>query len=121
MPHRAFTDTMGTDWQVWAVTPQWADRRSGVPRRSRSIDDPDVDPPVIEHRRITDRRRGLPDQFRRVRLAGGLENGWLAFESSGERRRLAPIPAGWEAATERELEQLCRSATVRGTLRRLIE
>ena len=121
MAHRAFTDAAGTDWQVWAVTPQWADRRSAVPRRSRSIDDPDVDPPVIEHRRQPDRRQGRPDQFRRVRLAGGLENGWLAFESSGERRRLAPIPAGWEAVSERELDQLCRSATAMGSARRLIE
>ena len=121
MPHRAFTDTAGTDWQVWAVKPQWADRRTGAQRRARSVDDPDVDPPVIEQRRSTDRRKGLPDQFRRVRLAGGLENGWLAFESSGERRRLAPIPTGWESVSEKELELLCRRATAMGTSRRLIE
>ena len=119
MAHRAFTDATGVDWQVWAVTPQWADRRTGAPRRTRSVDDPDVDPPVIEHRRNPDRRKGLPDQFRRVRLAGGLENGWLAFESSNERRRLAPIPAGWENVPEQELESLCRNATTTGAVRRL--
>ena len=35
----------------------------------------------------------VPDTFRM---------GWLCFQSAHERRRLAPIPAGWEAWDERE-------------------
>lgn len=39
-------------------------------------------------------------------------SGWLAFESneSTEKRRLSPIPSGWETATDAELERLLRRA-----------
>ena len=42
----------------------------------------------------------------------GFEQGWLTFEhdSSGERRRLAPIPAGWEAMADDRMLLLCRLA-----------
>lgn len=38
--------------------------------------------------------------------------GWLTFEhaTSGERRRLAPIPEGWTDASEERLLLLCRVA-----------
>jgi hypothetical protein len=111
MGHRAFTDTGGVHWQVWTVVPQWADRRTGQERRVHGSDDPDVDPPVLEQRRTPDRRRGLPDRLERVKLAGNLSGGWLTFESANERRRLSPIPPGWETAPDAELEQMCRTAT----------
>jgi hypothetical protein len=119
--YRAFTDSTGVQWNVWAVVPQWADRRAGRTRRTKSIDEDDVDPPVLEQRRVPDRRQGLPDQFPRIRLNGGLDGGWLAFESSGERRRLCPIPSDWEEATDVELEQMCRGATPAAAPRRVIE
>lgn len=39
-------------------------------------------------------------------------NGWLAFEpaAGGEKRRLAPIPARWDSATETELEAMLERA-----------
>ena len=39
-------------------------------------------------------------------------NGWLAFEPAGggEKRRLAPIPAHWENATEAELDAMLQDA-----------
>jgi hypothetical protein len=39
-------------------------------------------------------------------------NGWLAFEpaAGGEKRRLAPIPARWDTATEVELEAMLERA-----------
>lgn len=37
-------------------------------------------------------------------------NGWLCFESPGEKRRLAPIPEGWEFRDLPALEDLCREA-----------
>jgi hypothetical protein len=43
-------------------------------------------------------------------VSPGLENGWLAFASGENKRRLAPIPAGWALATETELQALCESA-----------
>lgn len=39
-------------------------------------------------------------------------DGWLCFESHEEKRRLAPIPAGWESRDPRLLEELCAEATV---------
>jgi hypothetical protein len=41
-----------------------------------------------------------------------LIHGWLAFEPAGggEKRRLAPIPARWESATEEELERMLARA-----------
>jgi hypothetical protein len=44
-------------------------------------------------------------------------HGWLAFEpvGGGEKRRLSPIPAGWDRATEVELERMLdRAESVRG-------
>ena len=120
MGHRIFTDSNGVQWNAWAVVPQWADRRTGRNRRVQSAED-DLDPPVLEQRRSPDRRRGLPDQFPRVRLTGGLDGGWLTFESARERRRLSPIPTGWEQASDRELETLCRNAAPAAPPRRLIE
>lgn len=39
-----------------------------------------------------------------------LRNGWLTFESAIERRRLAPIPGGWEEVSADRLELMCRAA-----------
>jgi hypothetical protein len=44
-------------------------------------------------------------------------HGWLAFEpvGGGEKRRLSPIPAGWERASDAELERMLdRAESVRG-------
>jgi hypothetical protein len=38
--------------------------------------------------------------------------GWLAFESGSERRRLAPIPAGWTEADDAALGEMLAQATV---------
>ena len=121
MAHRNFTDAGGVRWDVWEVVPQWADRRTGKTRRTQAPDADDVDPPALERRRAPDRRQGLPDQFPRIRLRGGLDGGWLAFESTQERRRLCPIPTGWESASDTELERWCRSASPAAPPRRLIE
>src|SRR5688572_15874277 len=42
----------------------------------------------------------------------GFEQGWLTFEqaATGERRRLAPIPAAWEGMTDDRMLLLCRVA-----------
>ena len=38
--------------------------------------------------------------------------GWLTFESAEVRKRLAPIPPGWEEATVERLDLMCRAADV---------
>ena len=109
MGHRSFTDTAGVVWNVWDVLPQWTERRSGERRRSDPNDA--VDPPVLERRGKGNRRAGSADTGARVRIASGLSRGWLAFEADGDKRRLAPIPAGWEDLDESQLAELCRRAT----------
>jgi hypothetical protein len=43
-------------------------------------------------------------------VAGSMQNGWLTFASSSERRRLAPIPDGWEVAATDHLCRYCDEA-----------
>lgn len=44
-------------------------------------------------------------------LSGAYAEGWLTFESrTGTRRRLAPVPRGWEVLLPAELCELCQSA-----------
>jgi hypothetical protein len=39
-------------------------------------------------------------------------DGWLVFESDTERRRLGPIPEGWESGDDAALSYLCARAKV---------
>jgi hypothetical protein len=112
MPYRTFVDDDGTPWNVWDVRPQWADRRQGGERRVVNVDDDSIiDPPVLERRRQrVDRRQQESDGLRRVKLAGGLSAGWLIFQSAEQRRRLSPIPAGWEEVPAGQLADMCSRA-----------
>jgi hypothetical protein len=38
--------------------------------------------------------------------------GWLTFESATTRKRLAPIPRGWEEASPERLDLMCRAAEI---------
>lgn len=40
------------------------------------------------------------------------KGGWLTFESATTRKRLVPIPRGWEEATPERLDLMCRVAEV---------
>jgi hypothetical protein len=44
-------------------------------------------------------------------VAPDLRMGWLSFDSGSERRRVSPIPPGWEEASDERLELICRIAT----------
>ena len=107
MPHRQFTDSKHTTWEVWDVEPSHAERRAKAADRRRSA------------RTSGERRRG--EDTARVRMRSELSNGWLAFESKHDKRRLAPIPSGWEALDESALERLCQQARSIGRPRRLLE
>jgi hypothetical protein len=43
-------------------------------------------------------------------MTPGLQGGWLCFDSGTEKRRLSPIPDGWESAEMDALEGYCRQA-----------
>ena len=108
MPHRQFIDSKRTTWEVWDVEPSHAERRlqkDGDRRRKG---------------RTSGERRQVEDRAR-VRIRSELSHGWLAFESKHDRRRLAPIPNGWEALDESALERLCDQAKSIGRPRRLLE
>jgi hypothetical protein len=47
----------------------------------------------------------------------GLEEGWLCFEAGSDKRRLAPVPAGWDGFPEEKLHLLYRMA--KPTLKRV--
>lgn len=51
-----------------------------------------------------------PSRGRSALLPAEMAGGWLCFESSGEKRRLFPIPAGWDQSPDTELLRMCREA-----------
>ena len=105
MALRSFHDSNGTTWQVWDVIPGawYGDERR---QRERRSEEPVLRYTGEERRRKTDRRRCSYERL----VGSGYEHGWLTFESPQEKRRLAPIPAGWEAAPEEELARLWAEA-----------
>jgi hypothetical protein len=103
--HRTFTDSKRVAWEVWEVIPTSRERRLGADDR---------------------RPRGTPDRrhtvdFSRVRVSGAYADGWLAFESRHDKRRLTPVPEGWEELDEVALGHLVEQAAPVGRPRRLIE
>jgi hypothetical protein len=57
-------------------------------------------------------RQLAPGRPTPTRLAPEMASGWLAFQSeTGERRRVAPTPAGWERLNDAELLRLLAGAT----------
>jgi hypothetical protein len=106
MPHRRFTDSKGTAWEVWDVEASHAERRQAEPDPRASKRGPD-------RRRTADRTR--------IRLHGKLSSGWLCFESKHDKRRLAPAPEAWGDLDEAGLERLLQCSKSVGRSRRLIE
>ena len=94
MSYRTFTDSSGKRWEVWLVTPAAAERR----RVDRRVKKAEADTPggLADRRHTPDRRRS--PYHRHVVVATEFSDGWLCFESEGEKRRLAPVPEGWEQA-----------------------
>jgi len=103
MGQRTFADSDGTRWNVTAIQPQLTERRLSNRRASSSS--------VIDFRA---ERRVVPDRrhVREVRapVREGFEQGWLVFDNGNEKRRLAPVPAGWEQMTVHQLQALCDKA-----------
>ena len=95
MGYRTFLDSSGKRWEVWLVTPAAAERRK-VDRRAGPSGGAETFEGFVDRRASKDRRKS---PFRRnVVVATEFSNGWLCFESEGEKRRLAPVPPGWDEA-----------------------
>jgi hypothetical protein len=102
-PHRTFLDDLARLWNAWDVIPAWGERRTAE-RRQRA---------AADRSRLVDRRAGDRRHVRggvRIALPPRLIHGWVAFECGEERRRVAPIPEGWDELPELELRTLWRGA-----------
>jgi len=103
MTLRVFSDGTGKAWRAWAVAPRFTPVRQRGDRRRAPAPEP-----VIERRRVPDRRRrGSGGLFG---VAPAFTTGWLAFEAEDPRQgiarcRLAPIPEDWERCPEPELRR----------------
>jgi hypothetical protein len=103
MALRTFTDSTGREWEVYDVVPRSEERRH-YDRRSLG-DDESMAAEEAAERRDADRRLTV----------GGAEHiaartGWLCFDSPDERRRLMPIPDGWNRSDEATLETYLKEA-----------
>jgi hypothetical protein len=96
MPLRELCDPNAVVWRVWDVRPAW-----------------------IAAEQLAGRRPGES----RLSVEPGLAAGWLTFASvTGERRRVVPIPEGWDALDDVGLCGLLLNARpVPVRARRLIE
>jgi hypothetical protein len=104
MPHRQFIDTHGNLWTVWDVHPSRVERELDLARSARAGAGAGAE--VGPGRSM-------------LRLEGAYAAGWLCFESGAGKRRLTPIPTGWESLSAAALVELCDTASgVRTRLRR---
>src|SRR4051812_28173201 len=104
MSYRTFVDGTGSYWQVWDSQPTRVERRTTTSDRRQ----PRSRPWGGSERRVGADRRTVNQ--RRITLAEGYGRGWLTFESTSEKRRLIPIPAGWDEMSNGELRVLCKKA-----------
>jgi hypothetical protein len=110
---RMFLAPYGRRWRVWLVQPSTRiGERQASDRRQTPVEEV-LDPPLFERRRAGDRRTTPSAPFRATPLPDRWRQGWLVFEcedgderAGRDRRRLAPVPAGWRASSERELAKL---------------
>jgi hypothetical protein len=92
--YREFQDPSGVQWEVWEVHPALLERRLRANETPAEMD-----------RRTTARKRAP--------VAHELRFGWLVFEAGGAKRRLAPVPPGWERLDDAGLGELLARASVR--------
>jgi hypothetical protein len=104
MSYRTFVDKDGAYWQVWDSQPSRVERRVSADDRRHLMRFP---------WRGAERRSGVDRRTvnqRRITLSEGYGRGWLTFESLDEKRRLVPVPAGWEEANNTALRAMCEQA-----------
>ena len=90
MAHRTFMDQHGVSWEVWDVLP------ASRPRR-------ETDRRTVARAAITERRA---DDGSAISVHHDLASGWLCFLAGNDKRRLAPIPGGWDCGNDDALRDL---------------
>jgi len=93
MAHRVFQDLNGRIWQAWSVA---------------AIEPEPESANIAAESSENGSRRRRPI---RVDLGPQWANGWLTFETPGEKRRLAPYPPGWSEFSDEVLAELCMMAS----------
>ena len=88
MPLRNLRDDDGRDWEIWDVIPAAGQNAAVDPARHQ------------------EEANGKPAPF----VPPEMRDGWLAFQSSSEWRRLTPIPANWSDRSDAELLVLIAQA-----------
>ena len=94
------------------------DAQPGLAERHKAKDAvPDTDASKgVPHRVIRDGQgkqwhvfavHATSPQSGKTALPAAFQAGWLVFDSADEVRRIAPIPAGWEALSVEKLRDLC--------------
>ena len=110
MPHRVYRDADGVEWQVWNVVPHVL--QEGTERRLKIRRDPEPQPHDPERREVEERRATQDRRARlRMNLSPSLQGGWLVFEAVTEKRRITPIPEGWDALPDDELDRIRQQAS----------
>ncbi len=98
MTYREFTDEQGQLWEVWEIRPISIERRLNEERR--------------RYPRLSDRRNSNLE----LKLRGSHRDGWLTFQCEHQRRRLVPIPEGWDSLPDSELVGLLERAAPLGRI-----
>jgi hypothetical protein len=93
MTHRKIKDGKGKAWDVWEVYPSAVEQRMSG-----------------EHPAVSDSGATPEKREVRIRVPSALQEGWLAFQSGNDRRRLAPIPHSWIRLDDAELIRLLARA-----------
>ena len=83
MALRRFRSAEGREWQVWETYPSRNLNRTALDRYMAN--------------------QPVKDGVQPVAVRPQYSRGWLTFLAGGERRRLVPIPAGWETADDAHL------------------
>jgi hypothetical protein len=89
MAHRTIQDRSGREWQVWDTYP-------------------DQFRPLTKDAASEDMLAGMARVP--ITVPTELAGGWLVFLSGADRRRLAPIPPGWDAMPAHELANFIERA-----------
>ena len=96
MGYREFKDAKGELWKAWDVTP---DQRIFLKRKTPAFGTSTGRP-----------ERTSAESMTASDVTPSRERGWLSFQSREENRRLSPIPAGWESASEADMRNYLDSA-----------
>jgi hypothetical protein len=104
MPLREFVDGERRTWQVWDTVPKTASESAMFERSAQIM-------AQTEAREISDAAQDRAAAAAALRrFTRGREHGWLTFTHDDDKRRLSPIPDGWEGFDDARLAALLQRA-----------